>query len=324
MVKKSRIPLKLLLGRCRKISKSSSLVLFFPLTLIWLSTNRSWSAAANRTPEHEEKSKATHIAMHAAREKECILARNSISVLTKNQEKLVRGLHLRKNRKKSGLFVAEGMKLVTDLLSSGMQSEFIFCSDDALLEEFHCPVTLISTREMKQITALDTPSPVLAVFHMPDMPEAPKDSPMLLVLDRIQDPGNLGTLLRTALWYGVVDVVLITGTADPFSPKVVQSSMSALAHVRLTTMDAEEFLAWSNAHGREIVLADMDGTAARSFAWPKKTALVLGNEGQGVGAAFRAATAKVITLPGDASKMESLNVAVSGATLLYEYSVSAT
>lgn len=262
--------------------------------------------------------------MHAAREKECILARNSISVLTKNQEKLVRGLHLRKNRKKSGLFVAEGMKLVTDLLSSGMESEFIFCSDETLLAHFHDPITLISSREMKQITALETPSPVLGVFQMPDMPEKPQDSVMILVLDRIQDPGNLGTLLRTALWYGVVDVVLITGTADPFSPKVVQSSMSALAHVRLTSMDVEEFLAWSNDQGRELVLADMDGTAARSFDWPKKSALVLGNEGQGVNALFRSATAKVITLPGDSSKMESLNVAVSGATLLYEYSVSAT
>jgi len=122
----------------------------------------------------------------------------------------------------------------------------------------------------------------------------------------------------------VTDVVLITGTADPFSPKVVQSSMSALAHVRLTAMDAKEFLAWSKDQGRELVLADMDGTAARSFNWPKKSALVLGNEGQGVSTLFRNATSQIITLPGDASKMESLNVAVSGATLLYEYSVSAT
>lgn len=243
-------------------------------------------------------------------------------MLTKNQEKLVRGLHLRKNRKKSGLFVAEGMKLVTDLLSSGMVSEFIFCSDELLFNEINAPVTLISPREMKQITALETPSPLLAVFQMPDYGAFPRETSMILVLDRIQDPGNLGTLMRTALWYGVEDIVLISGTADPYSPKVVQSSMSALAHVHLTTMDVADFLSWSKEQGCELVVADMDGTPARGFDWPKKCALVLGNEGQGVGDAFRQAASRTITLPGDSSKMESLNVAVSGATLLYEYSVS--
>ena len=241
-------------------------------------------------------------------------------MLTKNQEKLVRGLHLRKNRKKSGLFVAEGMKLVTDLLSSGMVSEFIFCSDGLLFNEINAPVTLISPREMKQITALETPSPLLAVFQMPDYGASPRETSMILVLDRIQDPGNLGTMMRTALWYGVEDIVLISGTADPYSPKVVQSSMSALAHVHLTTMDAADFLSWSNEQGCELVVADMDGSPARGFDWPKKCALVLGNEGQGISQELSEGVSQKITIPAAKSaQAESLNVATAAAILLSEF-----
>lgn len=174
---------------------------------------------------------------------------------------------------------------------------------------------------MKRITFLETPSPVLAVFEMPQAEELDWAG-MVLVLDRLQDPGNVGTLLRTAVWYGITNVVALTGTADCWSPKVVQSSMSALAHVKVHAMDEGEFLSAVKEAGAQLVIADMAGTPARGFNWTQKTALVLGNEGQGVSPVLREMRDATITLPGDASKMESLNVAVSGATLLYEYAVS--
>ena len=98
--------------------------------------------------------------------------------------------------------------------------------------------------------------------------------------------------------------------------------MSALAHVKVHAMDEGEFLSALKEAGAQLVIADMAGTPARGFNWTQKTALVLGNEGQGVSPVLKEMRDATITLPGDASKMESLNVAVSGATLLYEYAVS--
>ena len=242
-------------------------------------------------------------------------------MLTKNQEKLIRSLSVRKNRKKTGLFVAEGMKLVTDFLNSGLVAENIFVVDSVDAKEITGPIEWISEAEMKRITFLETPSPVLAVFEVPQAEELDWAG-MVLVLDRLQDPGNVGTLLRTALWYGITNVVALTGTADCWSPKVVQSSMSALAHVKVHAMDEGEFLSAVKEAGAQLVIADMAGTPARGFNWTQKTTLVLGNEGQGVSHVLKEMRDATITLPGDASKMESLNVAVSGATLLYEYAVS--
>lgn len=242
-------------------------------------------------------------------------------MLTKNQEKLIRSLSIRKNRKKTGLFVAEGMKLVTDFLNSGLVAENIFVVESADVQEITGSIEWISEAEMKRITFLETPSPVLAVFEVPQAEDLDWAG-MVLVLDRLQDPGNVGTLLRTALWYGITNVVALTGTADSWSPKVVQSSMSALTHVKVHAMDEGEFLSAVKEAGAQLVIADMAGTPARGFNWTQKTALVLGNEGQGVSPVLKEMRDATITLPGDASKMESLNVAVSGATLLYEYAVS--
>ena len=162
---------------------------------------------------------------------------------------------------------------------------------------------------------------MLGVFQVPQ-PDELDWAGMVLVLDRLQDPGNVGTLLRSALWYGITNVVTLTGTADCWSPKVVQSSMSALAHLKVHPMDEGEFLSKVKEAGAQLVIADMAGTPARGFNWTQKTALVLGNEGQGVSPMLKEMRDATITLPGDASKMESLNVAVSGATLLYEYAIS--
>ena len=244
-------------------------------------------------------------------------------MLTKNQEKLIRSLALRKNRKKSGLFVAEGLKLVKDLISAGLAVENIFQTEGSS-EAFVAtgqPVE-ISLQEMKSISFLETPSPVLALFKQPTrLSEFQSDTGFILLLDRIQDPGNMGTLLRTALWYGVENIGLVKGSVDVFNPKVVQASMSALAHVQCVEKSADEWVEWSASKGRRLLVADMDGTPAAEMNWTAKDVLVLGNEGQGCDVTFKAVGDKV-TLPGNAAKMESLNVAVSGATLLYAYATS--
>lgn len=243
-------------------------------------------------------------------------------MLTKNSEKLIRSLSQRKNRKKTGLFVAEGMKLVRDFVSAGISADIVYHVEE-LGEDFRdVRCVQISEAEMKRITFLETPSPILALFEQPDFGvEDFKQANFILLLDRVQDPGNMGTLLRTALWYGVDCVATTVGTVDPFSPKVVQSSMSAHAFSRIVQLEEEQWATWAGENGFSWVVADMHGEDSRNFNWPEKTILVLGNEGQGP-SAFLKEQGPAITLAGDASKMESLNVAVSGATLLYAHACS--
>ena len=243
-------------------------------------------------------------------------------MLTKNAEKLIRSLTYRKNRKKTGLFVAEGMKLVRDFVSAGISAHIVYYTDelDAVFKGEN--VVKISASEMKSITALDTPSPILALFEQPKSSTKgfEKDS-IILLLDRIQDPGNMGTLLRTALWYDVKSIATTEGTVDVFSPKVVQSSMGAHAHVNTVQKDELDWVHWAKKNGYTFVIADMEGESARDFSWPAKTILVLGNEGQGPSQILKAA-GNAVTIPAVSGKMESLNVAVSGATLLYQYAAS--
>ena len=166
-------------------------------------------------------------------------------MLTKNSEKLIRSLAQRKNRKKTGLFVAEGMKLVRDFVSAGISADIVYHVDE-LGEDFRdVRCVQISEAEMKRITFLETPSPILALFEQPNFGvEDFQQANFILLLDRVQDPGNMGTLLRTALWYGVDCVATTVGTVDPFSPKVVQSSMSAHAFSRIVQLEEEQW-----AHG---------------------------------------------------------------------------
>ncbi len=244
-------------------------------------------------------------------------------MLTKKEEKLVRSLAARKQRRLSRLFVAEGTKLVQDLAASGLELQHLFHLPSALEFAPWRGAQEVTQEEMKRLTFLDTPSPVLAVFEQPEVDEASfGQASTVLLLDRVQDPGNVGTLLRSALWYGVEHIGLVVGTADPFAPKVVQASMSAHAHVKLWSQSAEQWSHWAQTHDFELVVAHMEGTPARSLIWPQRTLLVLGNEGQGVDPYFHERAQHRAVLPGHPDKMESLNVAVSGATLLYERAVS--
>ncbi|HBB80243.1 MAG TPA: hypothetical protein DCZ98_00285, partial [Cryomorphaceae bacterium] len=134
----------------------------------------------------------------------CILALKFITVVTKNSEKLIRGLALRKNRKKTGLFIAEGLKLVTDFVSSGVEVDIIYHVGPIAADLQGDRTMEISESDMKRITFLETASSVLAVFHQKNEDlKSFVNAPFILLLDRVQDPGNLGTLLRTALWYGI-------------------------------------------------------------------------------------------------------------------------
>lgn len=243
-------------------------------------------------------------------------------MLTKNAEKLIRSLIYRKNRKKTGLFVAEGMKLVRDFVSAGISANIVYYTHELDAVFTGENVVKISATEMKRISALDTPSPILALFEKPksSIKDFEKDS-IILLLDRIQDPGNMGTLLRTALWYDIKSIATTEGTVDVFSPKVVQSSMGAHTHVKTVQQDEADWVDWAKKNGYTFVIADIEGDNVRGFSWPDRTILVLGNEGQGPSKMLKK-EGNTVTIPDVSGKMESLNVAVSGATLMYQYFAS--
>jgi TrmH family RNA methyltransferase len=179
---------------------------------------------------------------------------------------------------------------------------------------------LADERAMAEASALDTPSSFLAVFPHPEVPEIPAvPSGIHVVLDGVRDPGNVGTILRLADWFGASAVWLSEDAADPYQPKVVQASMGSLARVPVGRLPLTDLLAGWRANGSISVWAtDMAGTPLAELPLSNSTVLVFGNEGQGISAPVRALCTGTATIPRIAPGAESLNVAAAAAIALYE------
>jgi len=171
-------------------------------------------------------------------------------------------------------------------------------------------------------SAAETESPqgVLAIAHVPRRSFAMLEnwSGIVLVLDAVQDPGNVGTMLRTALALGAAGVVALKGTAELSNPKVLRGSMGAAFRLPAAPADVEEFLSWAGRRGVEVIVAAADGAPLEGWRrGPAPLALVVGNEGAGVSPALAAGAARRVAIP-LATTVESLNVAVAAGILLYE------
>jgi TrmH family RNA methyltransferase len=229
----------------------------------------------------------------------------------------------RKYRRQDHAFVVEGTRLLEEALRAGSKLEYVLLTEDTQLRESELlaslPDTLepllVSDRVLASCSDAVTPQGVLAVVSMPDKP-LPEECDFALVLDRVRDPGNLGTLLRTAHAAAVQAVLLTEGTVDPFNPKVVRAGMGAhffLPIVEASTAELEDLLA-----GMQIWIADSSsGTSYNQVDWTLPTALVIGNEARGPSDEMlsMAAGSVHIPMPGPA---ESLNAAVAGAVLMFE------
>ena len=158
-------------------------------------------------------------------------------MLSKNQIKFVRSLELKKNRKREHLFVAEGPKVVGDLLKAGFRPHSIFSTSPRQ------DAQLVTEEELQRISFLQHPQEVLAVFEIPDSEHRPiNPNGLSLALDGIQDPGNLGTIIRIADWFGIDAIYCSQETADVYNPKVVQATMGSIAHVPITYCNLVELL----------------------------------------------------------------------------------
>ena len=244
--------------------------------------------------------------------------------ISKTQIKLVKSLQLKKHRDETGLFVAEGEKCVEEL-RKGFELVHLFINGEAdKREAIH-----VSQTQLEQMSGLRTPQGVIGVFKKSehsDYSEYSENSDLLLVLDGIQDPGNLGTIIRTCDWFGVRTILCSPDTADCYNPKVVQATMGALARVQIHYVDLPSFLKDTNLpiFGTLLDGRDMYEELKREEVneLKSKAIIVMGNEGNGISQAVRPFITHPLRIPSypkDAETSESLNVAIATAIVLAEF-----
>lgn len=237
--------------------------------------------------------------------------------LSKNHIKLITSLQQKKYRQKHELFVAEGVKVVNELINSTFEVEQLFMTDDFIISVETENVVIISETELKKISQLKTPNKVLGLFKIPEIILS-KNSGLIVALDEINDPGNLGTIIRLCDWFGVQKLVCSTTTVDCFNQKVVQASMGSLTRLEIVYTDLVDFL---NETKLPSFIADMDGENVYESKLPKEAILVMGNEANGVSDEVRNVVDSKISIPrfGNIQETESLNVATATAILLSEF-----
>ena len=236
-------------------------------------------------------------------------------MLSQAKIRFVNQLLRKKIRHEEGCFIVEGNKGVREGLEEGLTVKELYVTDQSSLAFPDAQV--ITEKEMKKISQLTTPSDTLAVFNFPEINDW-QDSDWVLALDEIQDPGNLGTIIRTADWFGFKHILCGQGTVDPFHPKVVQATMGSYARVQCHLIDLEACLQQQN---RTVVGADLAGVPLKNYDVPSKGVLVIGNEGRGLSSSVeKLLDAKVTIERGVGSKAESLNAAISTAVILHTIS----
>lgn len=232
-----------------------------------------------------------------------------MDALSKNKIKWIRSLRLKKNRDAEGLFVVEGTKMVQEILATQLSLvECLVTTDESTDSEAVTYLTDIAT--MKSISGLSTPSSLLAVVRKPEFTDS--KSSWTLALDGVQDPGNMGTIIRTADWFGITEIVCSQNTVDCFNPKVIQSTMGSIFRVRVKYEKLADYL---DADDRPVFGALLEGENMHSVEAPERGILLMGNEGNGISESLVNSITHPIHIPGKGGA-ESLNVSIATGILL--------
>ena len=245
-------------------------------------------------------------------------------MISKNTVKYIRSLELKKNRTRAGVFVAEGPKVVADLMALG-QPKMIVATDVWFKESGNAPRdvdSVVSEDELRRVSFLQHPQQVLALFDTP-MHKADAGvcaDELCLALDAVQDPGNLGTIIRIADWFGVSTIFCGTGTADAYSPKVIQATMGSIARVRLVYTELPELID-RLPEGTPVYGTALDGEDIYSTELSSTGLIVMGNEGNGISREVMSRVSRKLLIPcyGRESGIDSLNVAVATAVTCAEF-----
>ncbi len=246
---------------------------------------------------------------------------------TMKEQKLIRSLRLKKFRQEHRLFIVEGIKNVNCLLASAFKTEAVYHLENWRSEmplpagktEMH----IVPAEWMEKVSLLESPSPVLAVAQIPDLKKKFSfNQPLIPLLAGINDPGNLGTIIRLCDWFGIKSLIVSENTVDEFNPKTVQASMGALFNVEISRIDLKVFFSENEQrYNLPVFAADMKGKPLSSIKQPEKMILVFGSESHGIPEEFHPFIREYIHIPSKGSPLtESLNAAMAASILLHHFS----
>ncbi|MFO8021605.1 MAG: RNA methyltransferase, partial [Perlabentimonas sp.] len=243
-----------------------------------------------------------------------------------NTIKQVKSLQQKKYRRELSLFVVEGQRMFNEIIESDLKIRDIYCLASFINEsmQYEGRVTEVTKKEMSRMSGLVTPSPVLAVVEIPrySFTLDVVQNGVSIALDDIQDPGNLGTIIRLASWFGIEFIFCSHGTAEAFSPKVVQASMGALTNVKVIYTDLESFINDAAKAKIPVFGTFLNGEDIYNASLPANGILVFGNEGKGISENLSNSIQGKLTIPRfseTTSGSESLNVAVAAAIVCSEF-----
>jgi TrmH family RNA methyltransferase len=242
-------------------------------------------------------------------------------MITRNTVKRIASLQQQKFRKELGLFVVEGRKTVSELLQSRLEVDSLFATQ-AFLDGSDVPfpqAEIVTEVQMQQMSGLDTPPGLLAVAKIPKNGQISASTQLILALDGIANPGNMGTLLRTAEWFGLHDVVCSTDCVEIWNPKVIQAAMGSAFRINIIATDLPGFLTEQKQLGKAIYGALLEGENLFEIKEKVEGILVIGSESHGIRKEVLPYITRPLTIPRkDGSPTESLNAAVAAGILMAE------
>jgi len=234
-------------------------------------------------------------------------------VLTKSDIKRINSLKRKSKRKESGVFVVEGVKIVQELLNSKFKIEKIYAVS-SVLDQFP-NATLVSEKELSRITHLSSSNVVLALVEIPEMEVESTSNETVLVIDGVNDPGNLGTIIRTADWFGISTIVCSENSVDCFNSKVIMSTMGSIFRINIVYKDLSLYLKETKL---PIYGALLEGESIYKTEFKNPSIILMGSESHGISKEILPYVSNPVTIPG-AGKTESLNLGISTAIFCSEY-----
>jgi len=251
-------------------------------------------------------------------------------VLSKNQIKLISSLKKKKFRDQHGLFIAEGHKLVSDLLKSGLKAKFLiythqWLENNTISSKYNIETCIeCDINDIKKISNFNSAPQILCVFNINNiaMDKSVISSSLSILLDDLQDPGNLGTIIRIADWFGIKNIFCSTNTVDIYNPKVVQASMGAISSVNVFYTDLSILINNFKANDFPIFGTFLEGTNIYKTKLSEKGFIIMGNEGQGISSEIESLVSTKLNIPDFPSghaNSESLNVSIAASIICSEF-----
>ncbi|MCF4102368.1 RNA methyltransferase [Gillisia sp. M10.2A] len=238
-------------------------------------------------------------------------------MVSKSQIKLITSLEQKKVRAKTGLFVVEGIKGISEVLDSKFELDSLFTTED-IFNSNKSRTSVINQAELKKISRLKTPQTAVALFKIPEEEKLEIEN-LVVALDGVRDPGNLGTIIRLCDWFGIKTLICSKDTVDCYNPKVVQATMGSITRVKIVYKDLSAVLEMQEKV--PVMGAYLEGENIYTATLPEKGILIMGNEANGISTSVGKYVSQKINIPqyGDSNTTESLNVATATAILLGEF-----